>query len=177
MLEAQRAYIDEVDDGYNKLIDKKEEAFDMRVLTRNISEASEKAKIYAGAVTQRGKDVYKETTENLEDLLHQKTVKELQAKQTEVVEKMRADLDTAEKYKKQVLNSLSNAQIDIAGIARSIQGNTANMQGLFNDLLRGIENLQNDRAITYGATYNMYGVGDGMMAWFMPKMKQSLMGG
>ena len=177
MLEAQRAYIDEVDDGYNKLIDKKEEAFDMRVLTRNISEASEKAKIYAGAVTQRGKDVYKETTENLEDLLHQKTVKELQAKQTDVVEKMRADLDTAEKYKKQVLNSLSNAQIDIAGIARSIQGNTANMQGLFNDLLRGIENLQNDRAITYGATYNMYGVGDGMMAWFMPKMKQSLMGG
>ncbi len=177
MLEAQRAYIDEVDDGYNKLIDKKEEAFDMRVLTRNISEASEKAKIYAGAVTQRGKDVYKETTENLEDLLHQKTVKELQAKQTEVVEKMRADLDTAEKYKKQVLNSLSNAQIDIAGIARSIQGNTANMQGLFNDLLKGIENLQNDRAITYGTTYNMYGVSDGMMAWFMPKMKQSLMGG
>lgn len=177
MLEAQRAYVDEVDDGYNKLIDKKEEAFDMRVLTRNVSEASEKAKIYAGAVTQRGKDVYKETTENLEDLLHQKTVKELQAKQTEVVEKMRADLDTAEKYKKQVLNSLSNAQIDIAGIARSIQGNTANMQGLFNDLLRGIENLQNDRAITYGTTYNMYGVGDGMMAWFMPKMKQSLMGG
>ena len=138
MLEAQRAYIDEVDDGYNKLIDKKEEAFDMRVLTRNISEASEKAKIYAGAVTQRGKDVYKETTENLEDLLHQKTVKELQAKQTEVVEKMRADLDTAEKYKKQVLNSLSDAQIDITGIARSTQGNTANMQGLFSVRQQGL---------------------------------------
>ena len=51
---------------------------------------------------------------------------------------MRADLDTAEKYKKQVLNSLSNAQIDIAGIARSIQGNTANMQGLFSVRQQGL---------------------------------------
>lgn len=177
MLESQKAYIDKIDDSYNELINKKEEAFDMKVLTRNISEANEKAKIYAGAVTQRGKDIYKETVENLEDLRHQKTIKDLQAERTEIVEKMRSDLELAEKYKKPLLNSLSNAQIDIAGIARSIQGDTANMQGLFNDLLKGIENLRNDRAVTYGATYNVYGVGDGIMKFFMPKAKQALMGG
>lgn len=140
VLAAQQKYIDSVDEEYNKLIRKKEDVFDSENLAADIQEAQDKMSIYAGAVTQRGKETYKEASERLRELTHQKEIKELQAKQTEEVEALRADYTIAEDNKKQLMKALNASSIDISGLTESINQNVSGTQQLLKQIITAITN-------------------------------------
>ena len=174
-LQAQSDYIDSVNDKYDNLISKKEDAFDMKSLNDDIAEQQRKAEIYEGAVTQRGQDVYNDAVDRLEELQHQKEIKELQAEQTKVVSGLKADYDKIEQNKKQILNGLSAKFIDVNAIASAIKTDTAGTQGLLRDLLLAVKNIPGGNV--YGDTnYNISGADTSILSAFMRRGVNAISG-
>ena len=174
-LQAQSDYIDSVNEKYDNLINKKEDAFDMKSLNDDIAEQQRKAEIYEGAVTQRGQDVYNDAVDRLEELQHQKEIKELQAEQTKVVSGLKADYDKIEQNKKQILNGLSAKFIDVNAIASAIKTDTAGTQGLLRDLLLAVKNIPGGNV--YGDTnYNISGADTSILSAFMRRGVNAISG-
>ena len=168
-------YIDSVNERYDNLISKKEEAFDMQSLNDDIAEQQRKAEIYEGAVTQRGQDVYNDAVDRLEELQHQKEIKELQQEQTKVVSGLRDDLEAAEKYKKQILNSADAHLIDINAIAQSINSGTTDTQDILRALLSAVKNING--GVIYGDTnYNITGADTSLLAAFERRGARAISG-
>lgn len=168
-------YIDSVNERYDNLISKKEEAFDMQSLNDDIAEQQRKAEIYEGAVTQRGQDVYNDAVDRLEELQHQKEIKELQQEQTKVVSGLRDDLEAAEKYKKQILNSADAHLIDINAIAQSINSGTTGTQDILRALLSAVKNING--GVIYGDTnYNITGADTSLLAAFERRGARAISG-
>ena len=174
-LQAQSDYIDSVNEKYDNLINKKEDAFDMKSLNDDIAEQQRKAEIYEGAVTQRGQDVYNDAVDRLEELQHQKEIKELQQEQTKVVSGLRDDLEAAEKYKKQILNSADAHLIDINAIAQSINSGTTGTQDILRALLSAVKNING--GVIYGDTnYNITGADTSILSAFMRRGVNAISG-
>lgn len=174
-LQAQSDYIDSVNERYDNLINKKEDAFDMKSLNDDIAEQQRKAEIYEGAVTQRGQDVYSDAVDRLEELQHQKEIKELQAEQTKVVSGLRTDYDKIEQNKKQILNGLSAQFIDVNAIASAIKADTAGTQELFRELLLAVRNIPGGNV--YGDTnYNITGADTSILSAFMRRGVNAISG-
>ena len=168
-------YIDSVNERYDNLISKKEEAFDMQSLNDDIAEQQRKAEIYEGAVTQRGQDVYNDAVDRLEELQHQKEIMELQQEQTKVVSGLRDDLEAAEKYKKQILNSADAHLIDINAIAQSINSGTTGTQDILRALLSAVKNING--GVIYGDTnYNITGADTSLLAAFERRGARAISG-
>ena len=176
-LQAQSDYIDSVNDRYDQLINKKEDAFDWMQLERDIDEERTTKNIYAGAVTQRGKDVYKDSVERLEELEHEKEIKLLQEEQTRAVSALKADYELMVQYEKPLLNSLNASCIDVKGIANDLKNNAAGNQALFQQLIDLVKNLNVGNTATYGDTnYNISGVDSGLLSAFMRRGAASISG-
>ena len=174
-LQAQSDYIDSVNEKYDNLISKKEDAFDIKSLNDDIAEQQRKAEIYEGAVTQRGQDVYNDAVDRLEELQHQKEIKELQQEQTKVVSGLRDDLEAAEKYKKQILNSADAHLIDINAIAQSINSGTTGTQDILRALLSAVKNING--GVIYGDTnYNITGADTSLLAAFERRGARAISG-
>ena len=164
-----------VEEAYFSLISKKEDAFDMKSLNDDIAEQQRKAEIYEGAVTQRGQDVYNDAVDRLEELQHQKEIKELQQEQTKVVSGLRDDLEAAEKYKKQILNSADAHLIDINAIAQSINSGTTGTQDILRALLSAVKNING--GVIYGDTnYNITGADTSLLAAFERRGARAISG-
>lgn len=176
-LQAQSDYIDSVNDRYDQLINKKEDAFDWMQLERDIDEERTTKNIYAGAVTQRGKDVYKDSVERLEELEHEKEIKLLQEEQTRAVSALKADYELMVQYEKPLLNSLNASCIDVKGIANDLKNNAAGNQALLQQLIDLVKNLNVGNTATYGDTnYNISGVDSGLLSAFMRRGAASISG-
>lgn len=176
-LQAQSDYIDSVNDRYDQLINKKEDAFDWMQLERDIDEERTTKNIYAGSVTQRGKDVYKDSVERLEELEHEKEIKLLQEEQTRAVSALKADYELMVQYEKPLLNSLNASCIDVKGIANDLKNNAAGNQALLQQLIDLVKNLNVGNTATYGDTnYNISGVDSGLLSAFMRRGAASISG-
>lgn len=174
-LQAQSDYIDSVNEKYDNLINKKEDAFDMKSLNDDIAEQQRKAEIYEGAVTQRGQDVYNDAVDRLEELQHQKEIKELQAEQTKVVSGLRTDYDKIEQNKKQILNGLGAQFIDVNAIASAIKADTAGTQELLRAMLAAVRNIPGGNV--YGDTnYNITGADTSILSAFMRRGVNAISG-
>lgn len=75
---------------------------------------------------------------NVRELTHQQEIKELQAKQTEEVEALRADYTIAEDNKKQLMKALNASSIDISGLTESINQNVVGTQQLLKQIITAI---------------------------------------
>ena len=140
-----------------------------------IDEQQRKAEIYEGAVTQRGQDVYNDAVDRLEELQHQKEIKELQQEQTKVVSGLKTDYDKIEQNKKQILNGLSAQFIDVNAIASAIKADTAGTQGLLRDLLLAVKNIPGGNV--YGDTnYNISGADTSILSAFMRRGVNAISG-
>ena len=174
-LQAQSDYIDSVNEKYDNLINKKEDAFDMKSLNDDIAEQQRKAEIYEGAVTQRGQDVYNDAVDRLEELQHQKEIKELQEEQTKVVSGLKTDYDKIEQNKKQILNGLSAQFIDVNAIASAIKTDTAGTQELLRAMLAAVRNIPGGNV--YGDTnYNISGADTSILSAFMRRGVNAISG-
>lgn len=152
MLSDQSEYIDSVSEYYDKLIDKKRTAYEEKNMYADLAEAEETKRIYAGAVTQKGKDTYKDALKQIDELKNEIEIAELTKKQAKEVEALRADYEKAESKKDKVLKDVKNIGYDMQRIVESIEKNSSNtIMPVLNELLRTLKS-NSGASTVYGPT-------------------------
>ncbi len=152
MLSDQSEYIDSVSEYYDKLIDKKRTAYEEKNMYADLAEAEETKRIYAGAVTQKGKDTYKDALKQIDELKNEIEIAELTKKQAKEVEALRADYEKAEAKKDKVLKDVKNIGYDMQRIVESIEKNSSNtIMPVLNELLRTLKS-NSGASTVYGPT-------------------------
>lgn len=152
MLSDQSEYIDSVSEYYDKLIDKKRTAYEEKNMYADLAEAEETKRIYVGAVTQKGKDTYKDALKQIDELKNEIEIAELTKKQAKEVEALRADYEKAEAKKDKVLKDVKNIGYDMQRIVESIEKNSSNtIMPILNELLRTLKS-NSGASTVYGPT-------------------------
>ncbi len=172
MLTAQQAYIDDVNESYSKMMQDEDNRFREYELNRDLAEAARTRSIYEGAVTQRGKEVYQDAVESIEQNNHEWAMLKLQKEQAETVGALRDELELIEKYQKPLLNEMNQAGVDISALAQSIQTNAPAMQNLIKDLIKAVNKLNVSPSVVYGDTN--YTITEADASFVGPLMQRSV---
>lgn len=157
-----RDYIDSVNERYDQLIAKKEKAFEAKNLKKELEDAQKVRDMYAGAVTQRGKEAYEQSLDDIEDISHQISINAHEEEQTAVIKELEGKLETAEKNKKYLLDKITVSGINIDGYVQALQ--TSGMTSVPNILEQILSKLNNQGPTnSYGSiTQNIYADGAGI---------------
>lgn len=165
MLSDQSEYIDSVSEYYDKLIDKKRTAYEEKNMYAELNEAKATRDKYAGAVTQRGKDVYKDALKQIDELNNEIEIAELTKKQTEEVEALRADYEKAEAKKDAVLKDVKNIGYDMQRIVESIEKSGSDMlMPILTELLKTLKSNSGASTVYGPSTINISAGNAGMMS-------------
>lgn len=160
MLEDYRAQIDSVNEYYDNLISRKEEARTISDLEEDSADAKRRMAIYEGAVTERGKEAYKQAKEDLENAEHEKEIMRLQQEQNAVIKQMQTAYDEVEKNKKNVAKGMSLGLVNVNGIVKSVNDAISKgdngVVGLLDQLVKyvcsgklfNMENYSDNRSVT-----------------------------
>lgn len=141
MLKEYDDYINSVSDSYDKMIEKKEDAFSKNKTLEDLTKAEKQSLIYSGAVTERGKAVYEEAIGKIKDLNHELEMMKLTEEQTRVVEEMKADYEKLESQKNLILKSSMKTGLDISAISQNISLAQGNVAATVDKILKAVENL------------------------------------
>lgn len=141
MLKEYDDYINSVSDSYDKMIEKKEDAFSKNKTLEDLAKAEKQSLIYSGAVTERGKEVYEEAIGKIKDLNHELEIMKLTEKQTRVVEELKADYEKLESQKNFILKSSMQSGLDISAISQNISFAQENVAATVDKILKAVENL------------------------------------
>jgi|GEM_PF-6494125 len=141
MLKEYDDYINSVSDSYDKMIEKKEDAFSKNKTLEDLAKAEKQSLIYSGAVTERGKEVYEEAIGKIKDLNHELEIMKLTEKQTRVVEELKADYEKLESQKNFILKSSMQTGLDISAISQNISFAQENVAATVDKILKAVENL------------------------------------
>lgn len=156
MLSDQSEYIDSVSEYYDKLIDKKRTAYEEENMYAELNEAKATRDIYAGAVTQRGKDVYKDALKQIDELNNEIEIAELTKRQTKEVEALRADYEKAELRKDSVLKDVKNIGYDMQRIVESIEKSGNDMlMPILTELLKTLKSSSGASTVYGPSTINI----------------------
>ncbi len=148
-----------------KLIDKKRTAYEEKNMYAELNEAKATRDKYAGAVTQRGKDVYKDALKQIDELNNEIEIAELTKKQTEEVEALRADYEKAEAKKDAVLKDVKNIGYDMQRIVESIEKSGSDMlMPILTELLETLKSNSGASTVYGPSTINISAGNAGMMS-------------
>lgn len=116
--------------------------------------------IYAGAVTQKGKDVYKEADKKINDISREREKLELDRKQSEILAELESQYKAIEKSKNVTIGKIMNGTIDVTGILSVVESEFAsgqsNICSLLNELIGAVRN-SGGGTVYGGTTYNITG--------------------
>lgn len=139
LLQKQQDYISEMRDTFQKQEQELRDSWTVADRKTDMSEVQAQLNIYAGAVTDRGQEKYKELQEQMKQLQRDEELYNLQVRNNATIESLEADYKTLEENKKNILDDLRATDIDISAyvdsISTSISNSGANIEKLLGDLL------------------------------------------
>ncbi len=139
MLQRQQDYISEMREQFRKEEQELQDSWTVADRKTDMSEVQAQLDIYAGAVTDRGQKKYAELEKEMKQLQRDEKLYNLQVRNNVAIESLEADYKTLEENKKNILNDLRAADIDISGyvdeLSRNISQSSSNIESLLGDLL------------------------------------------
>lgn len=109
------------------------------------AEISHQLGIYSGAVTERGRNRYKELQEEMKKIKREEEMLALQKEHSEKLALLENSYDTVESNKKHLLSVIEQSGLNIEGIVSSvnydIQGMQSIITSLFNQTIRAIRSI------------------------------------
>ncbi len=139
MLQKQQDYISEMREQFRKEEQALQDSWAVADRKTDMSEVQAQLDIYAGAVTDRGQKKYVELEKEMKQLQRDEKLYNLQVRNNATIESLEADYKTLEENKKNILNDLRAADIDISGyvdeLSRNISQSSSNIESLLGDLL------------------------------------------
>lgn len=150
MLQKQQDYISDMREQFQKEEQALQDSWKVEDRKVDMSEVSAQLDIYAGAVTDRGQQKYKELQEQMKQLQHEEELYQLQVRNNATIEGLEADYKILEEDKKNILNDLRAAEIDVSGYVERLSQNisTSNIEGLLGQLLTAFNNFKIDAPST-----------------------------
>ena len=154
MLQKQQDYISEMREQFQKEEQALQDSWVVADRKTDMSEVQAQLDIYAGAVTDRGQQKYKELQEQMRELQRDEELYQLQVRNNATIEGLEADYKILEENKANVLNELRATDMDISGYVESLTQNisqsSGNVEGLLGKLLTAFNNFQiNAPSTTY----------------------------
>lgn len=152
LLDSYDKYIDKVNDGYDELISKKREAYETKNLKQDLADAQAERDKYAGAVTQKGKDVYNQAVKDIEEIQFEMEINDLEKEQTKVISDLKSNYETVEKDKKGILAAVKGSGINLEGYTSLIKDDGSNIINVLSQIYDVVNGLQPVYETKYGDT-------------------------
>lgn len=135
MLQKQQDYISEMREQFQKEEQALQDSWAVADRKTDMSQVQAQLDIYAGAVTDRGQQKYKELEEQMKQLQRDEELYNLQVRNNATIEGLEADYKTLEENKKNILNDLRAADINISGYVENLSKNISLSSGNIENLL------------------------------------------
>lgn len=146
MLKKQQDYISEMRDTFSKQEQALRDSWTVEDRKADIGEVSAQLDIYAGAVTDRGQQKYKELQEQMKQLQRDEELYNLQVRNNAVIEDLEADYKNAENMKSDFMKGIaSHVDADVSGIISSINAysqTSGNIENLLGQLLQKFDSFK-----------------------------------
>ena len=152
MLQKQQDYISEMREQFQKEEQALQDSWAVADRKTDMSQVQAQLDIYAGAVTDRGQQKYKELEEQMKQLQRDEELYNLQVRNNATIEGLEADYKTLEENKKNILNDLRAADIDISGyvenLSKNISLSSGNIENLLSQMLTAFKGFKVDAPST-----------------------------
>lgn len=152
MLQKQQDYISEMREQFQKEEQALQDSWAVADRKTDMSQVQAQLYIYAGAVTDRGQEKYKELQEQMKQLQRDEELYNLQVRNNATIEGLEADYKTLEENKKNILNDLRAADIDISGyvenLSKNISLSSGNIESLLSQMLTAFKGFKVDAPST-----------------------------
>lgn len=146
MLQKQQDYISEMREQFQKEEQALQDSWAVADRKTDISQVQAQLDIYAGAVTDRGQQKYKELEEQMKQLQRDEELYNLQVRNNATIEGLEADYKTLEENKKNILNDLRAADINISGyvenLSKNISLSSGNISRTLSDIIDAIHEIK-----------------------------------
>ncbi len=159
MLSKQSEYISDMREKFSDEEQALRDSWDTLDRDEDMDDVRRQLEIYAGAVTDRGQQKYKDLQEQLKQLERDEELYQLQVNNNAVLERLEAEYDRAEDAKADFLKSIAvNTDIDVSGIVGDLTERLTttggNIETLLTQLLEAVNNSSVPSSTVYGPTYN-----------------------
>ena len=159
MLSKQSEYISDMREKFADEEQALRDSWDVADRDEDMDDVRRQLEIYAGAVTDRGQQKYKDLQEQLKQLERDEELYQLQVDNNAVLERLEADYDKAEDAKADFLKSIAvNTDIDVSGIVGGLTERLTttggNIENLLAQLIEAVNNSSAPSSTVYGPTYN-----------------------
>ncbi len=159
MLSQQSKYISDMREKFADEEQALRDSWDVADRDEDMDDVRRQLEIYAGAVTDRGQQKYKDLQEQLKQLERDEELYQLQVDNNAVLERLEADYDLAEDAKADFLKSIAvNTDIDVSGIVGGLTERLTttggNIENLLARLIEAVNNSSAPSSTVYGPTYN-----------------------
>ena len=162
MLQKQQDYISDMREQFQKEEQALQDSWTIEDRKIDMSEVSAQLDIYAGAVTDRGQQKYRELEEQMKQLQRDEELYQLQVRNNATIEGLEADYKILEENKANVLNELRATDMNISGYVESLTQNisqsSSNVEGLLSTLISKFDNFKvehNNMSDNRKVTYNL----------------------
>lgn len=126
MLKEQQDYINKMQEEFQKQEQALRDSWTVEDRKVDMATVQGQLGIYAGAVTDRGQQKYKELEEQMKQLQRDEELYQLQVKNTATIDALQADYETAESMKADFLkNIVTNTDINVSGIVGELTSKVA----------------------------------------------------
>ncbi len=158
-LQKQSEYISDLREKFSEEEQALRDSWDVADRDEDMDDIRRQLEIYAGAVTDRGQQKYKDLQEQLKQLERDEELYQLQVDNNAVLERLEADYDKAENAKADFLKSIAvNTDIDVSGIVGGLTERLTttggNIENLLTRLIDAVNNSSAPSSTVYGPTYN-----------------------
>lgn len=140
ILQKQQEYISSVREELSAQEKELQDSWTVADRQMDMADVQSQLDIYAGAVTDRGQEKYKELQEQMKQLQRDEELYQLQVKNNAVIEGLEEDYKILEENKKAILENMRNANINIEGYVDTISTNIDETGGQVVNLLENILN-------------------------------------
>lgn len=159
MLSKQSEYISDMREKFADEEQALRDSWDVADRDEDMDDVRRQLEIYAGAVTDRGQQKYKDLQEQLKQLERDEELYQLQVDNNAVLERLQADYDRAEDAKAGFLKDIAvNTDIDVSGIVGGLTERLTttggNIENLLTRLIDAVNNSPAPSSTVYGPTYN-----------------------
>lgn len=141
-------------------------------LDEELVDAARIRSIYKGAVTQKGKDVYDEAQDKINEIGRDRAKLELERSQAQTLRELEKEYKAFESSKGLTIDKIMNGTLDVSSILSTVESEFAlgqsNICSLLNDLISAVKS--NGAGTVYGGTtYNITGADASIMGPFLQR--------
>lgn len=154
MLQKQQEYISSAREELSAQEKELQDSWTVADRQMDMADVQSQLDIYAGAVTDRGQEKYKELQEQMKQLQRDEELHQLQVKNNAVIEGLEEDYKILEENKKAILENMRNANINIEGYVDTISTNIDETGGQVVNLLENILSTFGNLKVENTTNYN-----------------------